>query len=129
MNNFTRHIARLSDWITCGLELVLLAIIIFGLTEWWGTSWLVTVLLPIALFVVVFTVVYRLIRGKWPSFFLTFFGSLAGCAGVFLIFPVALIYPVVYRFMEGEWPFTYLCLLAALFVVRLVKEYFERRKV
>ncbi len=129
MTKLAKYIARFSDWIIYALELVLLAIIILGLTEWWGSSWLVAVLLPITLFIVVFTVIYRLIRGKWPNFFLTFLGSLTGCVGAILIFPGLLFFPIVYRFVEGEWPFTYLYLWAALFVVRLVQEFFLREKV
>ncbi len=128
MTKLARYIARFWEWIIYALELVLLAIIIFGLTEWWGSSWLVAVLLPIALFIVVFTVIYRLIRGKWPHFFATALGSLTGCGWAILIFPGLLIFPIVYRFVEGEWHVTYLCLWAALFVVRLVQELFQREK-
>ena len=128
MTNFTRYIARFSEWISYALELVLLAIIIFGLTEWWGSSWLVAVLLPIAVFIVVFTIIYRLVRGKWPNFLVTTFGSLAGCLGIILIFPGLLVFPIIYRFVEGEWPITYLYLWAALFVVRLIQEFFQKEK-
>lgn len=128
MSNFTRYITRFSEWICYALELILLAIVILGLTEWWGSSWLVAVLLPIALFIVVYTVIYRLIRGKWPKFLTKVFGSLAGYLGIILILPGLLVFPIVYRFVEGEWPFTYLCLWAVLFVVRLVQEFFRREK-
>lgn len=128
MTKLARYIARFSEWIIHALELILLAITIFGLIEWWGSSWLVAVLWPVALFIVVFVVVYRLIRGKWPNFFATALGSLTGCGWAILIFPGLLIFPIVYRFVEGEWHVTYLCLWAALFVVRLVQEFFQREK-
>ena len=87
-----------------------------------------SVLLPIALFIVVYTVIYRLIRGKWPKFLTTVFESLSGYLGIILILPGLLVFPIVHRFVEGEWPFTYLCLWAVLFVVRLVQEFFQREK-
>ena len=131
MTDFSGHVARTADWMFLFLQLVLqfvlLAMIIFGLTEWWGMSWVITVLLPVALFIVVFVVSYRLIRGKWPNFLATVFGSLAGYTAVFLVLPWILVFPIIYRFVEGEWPVTYLCLMAVLLVVNPVQEFLHKK--
>lgn len=131
MTNFASHVGRIADWmfllVQLVLQFVLWAMIIFGLTEWWGMTWVITVLLPVALFIVVFIVSYRLIQGKWPNFFATIFGSLAGYSVVFLVFPWLVVFPVIFRFVEGKWPVTYLCLLAVLFVVTPLQEFFHKK--
>lgn len=126
MKNFGDHITRLAEWISYGLELVLVALIVVTLTEWWGMSWVITVLMPLVLFIVLFSIVYRFVGGKWPKFYATALGSLAGRAGLMLIFPGLLIFAIVYRFVEGGWPLTYLCLWAVLVVLRLVQEFLQR---
>ena len=131
MIDFSGHVARIADWMFLFLQLVLqfvlLAMTIIGLTEWWGLSWVITVLVPVALFIVVFVVSYRLIRGKWPNFLATVFGSLAGYTAVFLVLPWILVFPIIYRFVEGEWPVTYLCLMAVLLVVNPVQEFLHKK--
>ena len=102
--------------------------IVFGLTEWWGLSWVMAVLLPIPVFIVVFSIIYRLVRGNWPGFYATVFGSCAGCAGVLFVTPVLLIFPIVHRFVEGEWPVAFLCLCAINFVLVLLQEFYLKRK-
>lgn len=126
MTNFAGLIARILDWLIIALQLVLLAMIVLGLTEWWGMSWVIALLLPIPIFVVVFPIIYRLIRGKWLGFYATVFGSLAGCAGLLFISPVLLIFVLMHRFVEGEWPVTFICLCAVNLVLNLVHEYFSK---
>ncbi len=130
MTDISSHVARIADWMFLVLQLVvqvvLLAMTIIGLTKWWGISY-VPVILPVALFIVVFVVSYRLIRGKWPGFLVTVFGSLAGYTAVFLVFPWILAFPILYRFVEGEWPVTYLCLMAVLLVVSPVQEFLFKK--
>lgn len=130
MTDISSRVANFADRMFLVLQLVvqvvLLAMIIVRLTEWWGISY-VPVVLPVALFIVVFVVSYRFIRGKWPSFLATVLGSLAGYTAVFLVFPWILAFPILYRFVEGEWPVTYLCLMAVLLVVSPVKEFLYKK--
>lgn len=122
------HAARILGWLGFALQVTLLAIIIVSLTEWWGILWVLVLLLPPIVFLGIYPIGCRFLRGTWPKFATLTFGSLGGCAGFIVLFPVLLVYPIAHKVIEGAWPTVYLGLWVAHIVLELTNEFYVRRK-
>ena len=93
--------------------------------------WVIAIGVFIAIVLVIIPVIYRLLRGKWPTFYMGSMGFLVGCPGMIVLVVALMVFPVTHWLVEGTWHTAYLIALGVfvgLDVIQDMLEAFKKRK-